>query len=171
MYNYFLYRVRNVADAEDLTAATFEKAWRARDTYRADLAGLPTWLLSIARNVAIDHLRAARFHVALDEAEQVTDGTTPETELTARSDRARLRALVENLPERERELVALKYGAGLTNREIASITGLTESNVGTILHRCVQVLRGKWDHGSTTKDGRVSIWAAPNAAAGVLSES
>lgn len=45
---------------------------------------------------------------------------------------------------RERELIALKYGAGINNRLIAQLTGLSESNVGTILHRVVQTLRSRW---------------------------
>ena len=52
--------------------------------------------------------------------------------------------------DRERELVSLKYGAGLTNRAIARLLGLTESNVGTILHRTVTRLRAGWDEGGAT---------------------
>ena len=55
--------------------------------------------------------------------------------------------LLAALPDRERELVALKYGAGLTNRAIARLTGLTESNVGTILHRAIVALRADWKEG------------------------
>ncbi len=51
--------------------------------------------------------------------------------------------LLYELPERERELVALKYGAGMTNREIAKLTELTESNIGTINHRVLNFLRKK----------------------------
>ena len=47
----------------------------------------------------------------------------------------------------ERELVSLKYGAGVTNRAIAQLTGLSESNVGTILHRTIDALRARWDEG------------------------
>jgi RNA polymerase sigma-70 factor (ECF subfamily) len=49
-----------------------------------------------------------------------------------------------DLPERDRELLALKYGAGLTNRAIAKATGLSESNVGTIAHRAVDAIRKRW---------------------------
>ena len=52
--------------------------------------------------------------------------------------------LIAGLPDRERELLALKYGAGATNRAIADVTGISESNVGTILHRTVQKLRTEW---------------------------
>jgi len=144
VYNFFRYRFGDPADAEDLTARTFEKAWRARDRYRRDTAGFATWLLSIARNVAIDHHRARRPHEPLDAAAAVAPGDNPEDEAVRRSDRARLARLIAGLPERDRELVALKFGAGLTNRTIARVTGLGESNVGTILHRAVQSLRAQW---------------------------
>ena len=71
MLNFFRYRLGHTADAEDLTARTFEKAWRARHRYRRDLAGFSTWLLTIARNVAIDHLRARQRHEPLDVAAAV----------------------------------------------------------------------------------------------------
>ena len=61
-----------------------------------------------------------------------------------RADFLRLSALLADLPERDRELLALKYGAGATNRAIAKLTGLGESNVGTILHRVVAALRTRW---------------------------
>jgi RNA polymerase sigma-70 factor (ECF subfamily) len=69
---------------------------------------------------------------------------TPEDDNARVSDIARLVRLVEQLPEREQELLALKYGAEATNRAIAGLTGLSESNVGTILHRAVTALRRDW---------------------------
>ena len=56
-----------------------------------------------------------------------------------------LHRLIFELPGREQDLIALKYGAGLTNREIATITRLSESNVGSILHRTIRGLRNKWE--------------------------
>src|SRR5688500_18876858 len=145
VYNFFRYRVGAAADVEDLTARTFEKAWRARHRYRRDVAGFSTWLFSIARNVAIDYYRTRRPHAPLEEAAAVAaDADTPEEAAARRSDAARLAALVAALPDRDRDLIALKYGAGLTNRAIARATGLTESNVGTILHRAVELLRRQW---------------------------
>ena len=58
--------------------------------------------------------------------------------------RSRLAALTADLPTRERDLIALKYGASLSNRLIAELTGLSESNVGTVLHRLVKTLRAQW---------------------------
>jgi RNA polymerase sigma-70 factor (ECF subfamily) len=146
VFNYFCYRAFDRATAEDLTSTTFEKAWRARGRYRKDRAAVSTWLLAIARNVGIDHLRRRRPEVPLED-EAASDGETPESAALRQADLRRLRALLGALPERERELLALKYGAGATNRAIAKLTGLSESNVGTILHRTVEALRGRWDDG------------------------
>jgi RNA polymerase sigma-70 factor (ECF subfamily) len=144
VYNYLRYRGFDRATAEDLTSATFEKAWRARGRYRRDRAAVSTWLAAIARNTVIDHLRRPRFDVPLDERTDAPAGATPETEALLEAERRRLRALLAALPEREREIVALKYGAGATNRAIARLTGLGESNVGTILHRTIAALRARW---------------------------
>jgi RNA polymerase sigma-70 factor (ECF subfamily) len=145
VYNFFRYRVGDGPVAEDLTSATFEKAWRARASYRHDAAAFSTWLFTIARNVATDHFRRRRTEVPVEElAARPSDAETPEEEALRRSDRERLSLLLAELPERERELLALKYGADLTNRAIAKVTGLSESNVGTILHRTVLLLRARW---------------------------
>jgi RNA polymerase sigma-70 factor (ECF subfamily) len=145
VYNFFRYRFGPSADVDDLTARTFEKAWRARHRYRRDVAGFATWLLSIARNVAADHIRARRPSLPLDAARSVAaPARSPEDALAEQSDAERLSHLLVELPERERELLALKYGAGMTNRAIAQATGFTETNVGTILHRAVLTLRTRW---------------------------
>jgi len=147
VYNFFRYRVGPGAVAEDLTSITFEKAWRARHRYRRDLAAFTTWLFTIARNVAVDHFRQRRQHAPLEAAAGVSSGATPEEQAVLRSDVERLARLLAQLPDRERELLSLKYGAGLTNRAIARLTGLSESNVGTIVHRTIAGLRADWPQG------------------------
>jgi RNA polymerase sigma-70 factor, ECF subfamily len=144
VYNYFRYRLGQAADVEDLTSRTFEKAWRSRARYRRDLAGFSTWLFKIAQNVGLDYLSTRRQHLPLDAAVDVAVEGTPEKHAELRSDLARLAALTADLPVRERDLIALKYGASLNNRLIADLTGLSESNVGTVLHRLVQTLRAQW---------------------------
>src|SRR6476646_7138607 len=106
--NYFRYRLGQSADVEDLTARTFEKAWRARHRYRHDLAGFSTWLLTIARHVAIDALRARQRHDPLDAATAVpAAGRTPEQRAVHRSDADRLSAILAQLDPRQRELIAM----------------------------------------------------------------
>lgn len=143
IYNYFRYRV-GADEAEDLASATFEKAWRGRDRYRRDLGAFTTWLFAIARNVAIDHWRKQVPLEPLEQASHVVAQGSPEEDAIRASEVARLSALLATLGERERELIALRYGAGLTNRSIARLSGLSESNVGTILHRAIADLRSRW---------------------------
>lgn len=145
IYNYFRYRFGDNAVAEDLTSTTFEKAWRARERYRRDLAAFSTWLLTIARNVATDHLRRAHTEIPLDTVVELPAPDTPDTVYARQAELAELTRRLAQLPERERELIALKYGAELNNRHIAQLTGLSESNVGTILHRAVGRLREEWE--------------------------
>jgi RNA polymerase sigma-70 factor (ECF subfamily) len=145
IYNFFRYRVGDNQLAEDLTSTTFEKAWRNRERYRHDLAAFSTWLFTIAQRVAIDHLRRHHSTVSLDEVVHVSNEENIEALTQKRADFKRLSILLARLADRDQELVALKYGAGLTNRAIAGLSGLTESNVGVLLHRALQTLRTGWE--------------------------
>jgi RNA polymerase sigma-70 factor (ECF subfamily) len=143
--NFFRYRLGDTADVEDLTARTFEKGWRTRDGYRRDVARFATWLLTIARNVAIEHLRARQPYEPFDVAAAVPAlDNTSEQPAVQHFEAQRLAALLATLPPRQRELIAMKYGADMTNRAMARATGLSESNVGTILRRAVEELRVRW---------------------------
>ncbi len=146
IYNYFRYRIGDNQIAQDLTAVTFEKAWRAREQYCSDRGTVETWLFSIARNAAIDYFRRPRpVQMPIEAAYNLASPLSVEAEAQHRFDIAHLRELLAGLPEREQELVALKYGAGLTNRAIAGVTGLSAPNVGVILHRTVKKLRTEWE--------------------------
>jgi RNA polymerase sigma-70 factor (ECF subfamily) len=146
LYNYFRYRTGDGTAAQDLTAQTLERAWRYRERYRSDLGAFEAWLFQIARNVVVDYLREHHLaDLSLEDAEHLHDDTSIEREVEDREDAARLYALLSRLTPQEQELIALKYGASLTNRAIARITGLTDSNVGTTLHRLIQRLRREWD--------------------------
>jgi RNA polymerase sigma-70 factor (ECF subfamily) len=147
VYNFFRYRIGDNQSAEDLTAETFEKAWRHRERYRNDMAAFSTWLFTIARRVAQDYYRKQRHNeIPLDEISNISTNELMEDLAQQHVDAARLSVLLARLADRERELVALKYGAGLTNRTIAQLSGLTESNVGVILYRTIQTLRSEWEN-------------------------
>jgi RNA polymerase sigma-70 factor (ECF subfamily) len=145
IHNFFRYRVGDGPEAEDLTSITFEKAWRHRHRYRKDRGAFTTWLYTIARRVAIDHARARRDLRPLDDAAHIPAGETPEDVAVRRSDVERILSLLAGLPERERELIALRYGAELSNQEIARATGLSATNVGTILSRTILTLRTRYE--------------------------
>ena len=80
-----------------------------------------------------------------ENASLVQTSESAEEIVQRRQNIAYLGQLLAQLSPRERELIALKYGAGLTNRKIAALTSFTESNVGTIIHRAVKKLREQWE--------------------------
>ena len=111
------------------------------------IESLAPWLFTVCRRLIIDHQRKNQrivpmtaavlsFHEALDEP-----SPGPAAALEEKEDHSRLRGLIKTLPERQRELVRLKFESGLSYRDIAAATGLSITNVGTLLHQAVQTLR------------------------------
>lgn len=145
IYNFFRYQVGDGHQAEDLTATTFEKAWRSRWRYKKNLAAFSTWLFTIARNVATDHFRRVHQEFSFEDIHQQTNLSMVEENIQQKQEYSRLSKLLVKLPGREKEMIALKFGAELSNREIARLTHLSESNVGTILNRIIIKLRSEWE--------------------------
>jgi RNA polymerase sigma-70 factor (ECF subfamily) len=145
VFNYFRYRLNDGYVAEELTSITFEKAWKARRRYEKDKGAFSTWIFTIARNTATDYLRKQGEEIGLDVQNVEADPVSLEEIYEKQEDSHHLIEIVSILDNREKELIGLKYGADLTNRKIAEITGLTESNVGTILHRTMIKLREEWE--------------------------
>ena len=130
--------------AEDVTATAFERAYRRRRTYKAARGTQRAWLFGIARNAALDELRRRKRSAALT-AEPADDAPAPEDAADAALRRAALRTALAGLAPRERELIALKFHAGLDNAELANVLGVSVSNAGTMLHRAVTKLRKALD--------------------------
>lgn len=146
VYNYVRYRVGDAEMADDLTAQVFERALVSIGRYRPERGPFAAWLFAIARNAVSDCLRAQRRRRWLSlEVLRDRASTEPQPEEVAIRDetRAELLAAVARLSDRERDLIALKFAAGLTNRRIAKLTGLSESNVGVILYRAMRRLRAE----------------------------
>lgn len=146
IYNYVRYRVADAATADDLAAQIFERVLVNLERYRPDRAPFAGWLFAIARNAVNDHLRAQQRHrwLSLEALRgRSSPEPTPEAAVVHDETRAELLAAVARLSSRERDLIALKFAAGLTNRRIAQLTGLSQSNVGVILYRTVRRLRAE----------------------------
>lgn len=139
VYAYAAGLLRDRSAAEEVTSAAFERAWRKRRQIDPRRGSPRAWLFGIARNAALDELRRRRRHAVLDP-ERPRD-TRREDPLEAAVDRAVLRTALTRLGARDRELVALKFFAGLANAEIAAVVGVSESNAGTRIHRVVEKLR------------------------------
>ena len=141
VYSYVTSLLRDRAAAEDVTALAFERAYRKQASFRASRGSREAWLFGIARNAALDELRR-RKHRATLEADPEDISAMPLDEHAEQTlQREAVRAALGLLTPRERDLVALKFSAGLSNIEIAGVLGTSESNVGTKLHRTIQKLR------------------------------
>lgn len=141
VFNFFRYRVGDEQIAQDLTATTFEKAWKKRTQFRGQPKAFVGWLYAIARNVANDYFRKRSDTIALDDFSELSCGKVVAEQVAQKIEFGRLVHFIQQLPERERDLITLKYGADLNNRQIAQLLKLSESNVGSILHRTVGKLR------------------------------
>jgi RNA polymerase sigma-70 factor (ECF subfamily) len=142
VYAYVVTLLRDPATAEDVTALAFERAYRRRRTFDRRRGEERAWLFGIARNAALDELRRRRRTAAL-AVEPAASGVEPtvgdEADVILR--RTAVREALASLPARDRELIALKFHAGLSNAELARVLNVSESNAGTLLHRTVTKLR------------------------------
>lgn len=144
VYKYVLYRVRDPQTADDLTAQTFERALRDLKDYDVKRGVFGAWLFGITRNVVNQYFRRQkRFEWLPLDWLRFHQSSEPGPEESAAMNEMTVRLLdaLAQLEERERDIIALKFAAGLNNRQIAEITGLTPGNVGVILYRSVQRLR------------------------------
>ena len=139
---YLRFRVGSNEAAEDLVSLVFERAL----THLRDLqspGALGAWLFRIARNCAVDYFRRQRPVASLDTLVDASHPRerSPEEMIVAQEERQRLFALLKRLPEREREVIGLKFVACLQNREIARVLNMPEGTVGSLLYRSLARLR------------------------------
>jgi RNA polymerase sigma-70 factor, ECF subfamily len=143
VYAFFAYSVSR-STAEDLTSGTFERVIRSWRRYDPRRASERTWILSIARNLLTDHFRrqSHRDASSIDEHPGLVEALAgPDDSYERVLGIDALRAWLAPLDEREREVVALRYGADLPATEVAEIMGLSATNVHQIASRALRRLR------------------------------
>ncbi len=144
VYGFFGYRVRSREEAEDLTQQTFERALRAWSRFDPSKGSERTWLLAIARNLLVDHYRRGRSAHEQPLAEDHSElGFTEAAHRMGLS--VELETALQRLGQRERELIALRFGGDLTGPEIADTMGLSLANVQQILSRALRRLHSELD--------------------------
>ncbi len=141
VYAYVATLLRDRTAAEDVTAQAFERAFRRRRGFDARRGSPRAWLFGIARNAALDELRRRKRGASLGAEPADPDTPAPEDEAELAIRRQAVRAGLSALDPRDRELIALKFHAGLATAELAAVLGVSESNAGTRLHRAMQKLR------------------------------
>jgi len=141
LYAYLAGMLRDRSAAEEVTASVFERAYRKRRHFDPERGAARAWLFGIARNAALDELRHRRRRAQLTVDPADLESETADAHAEHGTRRVTVAAAVAELAPRDRELVALKYFAGLSNAEIAAVLGISESNAGTKLHRVLTELR------------------------------
>ncbi len=143
VYRYVFYRVRETAEAEDVTSEVFMKALRAMPRYETRQPFL-AWLYRIARNAVIDQARRKRTQVSFEDAlghpnaDRILD---PDATLFQQVDAETLRRAIRQLTPLQQEVIVLRYVEGLDTRAIARIVGKREGTVRGIEFRALGALR------------------------------
>lgn len=137
VYAYVAYRIGSGADAEDVTSEAFARALRYRESFDESRGDAGAWLIGIARRCVASHLADSR--AAAPEPPPDVAALADVAERAA--ERVDLARAVSRLSDRDRELVALRYGADLTARQIGELLGSTPNAVEVALHRALGRLR------------------------------
>lgn len=142
IYAFAAYRVGDGPEAEDVTSATFERALRYRDRYDPRQGKPISWLLGIARRCVADSLRMHSEVPTADDRLHALCERTPQPALDeAAVRRLAVRHAVAGLSDHDRELIALRYGADLSVRQVAAVVGAQTNATEVALHRARERLR------------------------------
>jgi RNA polymerase sigma factor (sigma-70 family) len=136
VYAYVAYRIGDGADAEDVTSQVFERALRYRESFDPRRGEPVSWLIGIARRCIAESFERATV-TGPEAPEQVAPGDLESDSIRKLS----LRAAMLELSARDRDFLALRYGADLSARQIAELFELQVNAVEVALHRALARLR------------------------------
>ena len=145
IYNYIYYRVLHRETAEDLTSDVFYRALAFAASFDERKASYKTWIFTIAHNVVANHYRSNKNLLAPDAFDTLAAGNGIEDDFETSEDFRRLYKLLETLPEKEREVIALRFWGELTYKEIATRIGMREKSVSSMMSRLIKKLGKLWD--------------------------
>lgn len=142
VYRHIYYMVGNAAEAEDLTAQTFLRAWEAIGRYQVRGAPFVSWLLRIAHNMGVSHLRSKR------ESSELHDGIVdhksqrdPESAYEQSAEEELVREAILKLREEQRQVIILRFIEDLEYPEVSAIIGKSVAAIRVIQHRALNSLR------------------------------
>ena len=142
IYRFIASRVGRPSDAEDLTQLVFVKALEALPRYEARGVPFGGWLFRLARNATIDHVRTHHEHVELGAAtDRAADDSGPEVITILRTDLDAVAGALGQLTPDQREVIALRFFAGLSSAEVSEVTGRHDGAVRGLQFRAIAALR------------------------------
>jgi RNA polymerase sigma-70 factor (ECF subfamily) len=157
-YGVILRILRDPSDADDVLQETFVRVWSRAETYDARLGSPAAWLTRIARNRAIDRLRAKRVRRDISVDPGVTldgepaplpepeDRVTPEVVVQDAATSGALRAALSLLPAAQRQLIEAAFFEGYTHHELATRFGVPLGTVKTRIRTGLVTMRGRLEH-------------------------
>jgi RNA polymerase sigma-70 factor (ECF subfamily) len=138
IYRFVLAQVREVGDAEDLTADTFARMLRGLPSFRGE-ASFRNWLYQIARNAVRNHHRSASYRLNVPLAPGLAAPAEPEEPAEGpRATAEELLALLAPLPPRYRQVLELRFLAGRSLEDTAALMGVSLANVKVLQHRALK---------------------------------
>ena len=145
IYAYIRARITDEAQADDIACDVWQKVFEKQSSFDEDKGNIEQWLFTIARNQVNSHFRLyyIKNFFSMTDKEEVFSSKEkqPLDKLDEEEDLKQLSAALEVLNQKERDLISLKFFSSLNNREIAKVTSLSESNVGTIINRAVNKIK------------------------------
>lgn len=140
VYGFLAYRSRSKAEAEDLTQQTFEKALAGWDRFDPERGSTKAWLLAIAQNAYVDARRREERRPEARLEDGGVEQSVPGAEERLGPD-PELASAIQQLSQREREAIALRFGGDLKTVEVAEVLDVSVGNAQQILSRALRKLR------------------------------
>jgi RNA polymerase sigma-70 factor (TIGR02952 family) len=145
VHRYVYHRVGDRATAEDVTSETFVRALRRIDSLSFQGRDVGAWLVTIARNIVLDHVKSSRYRLEvatadMRDADRATDG--PEDAVVQHMTNQQLLQAVQQLGSEQQECIVLRFMHGLSVSETAEIMGKKDGAIKALQHRAVRRLAG-----------------------------
>jgi RNA polymerase sigma-70 factor (ECF subfamily) len=147
LYSLVFHLLKDADDAEDVVEETFWQAWRKASSYEPSRGAVSTWLLTIGRRRALDRLRAKgrRREESMTSVRELADVASPAGDpsqaMESSERRTHVLAALSSLPDEQREVLELGYFRGMSQSEIADMTGQPLGTVKTRMRLALQKLR------------------------------
>lgn len=156
IYKYICYRINNHYAAEEICSHVFEVMIFKYNSFSPDKSKFEVWLFAIARNAVTDYFRSQkkRLTFSLDSiSDMFLPKSSPEEIVIQEDNHEALFKALAKLSDKERNIIAMKYAAGLKNVEIAELLGVSGSNIGVVLYRCLEKLQKELEKGGFQYEG------------------
>ena len=128
--------------AEDITQEVFVKAWKAINSCKGKEQTFSSWLYRIAHNQVVDNFRSTQKHLAIEtEAESLTEISDVQKEVEVKSQWEQTLERISCLPEKQKQIIILKFVEGMDNPEIERITGRSQNAIRVLQMRALNTLR------------------------------